>query len=156
MSRTPARTLVFGPAYLDRVLRVDRRLVDPALGGRPLDGSVDGTWAGPGDGLVLRDPAGSRIIVALPGDWPGPTGTVALGRPLSEATGWTREVVALDWGDHLGGMGAGFAAALGGELVSAIGPDDDPTSRAIAGLLRDHGIRHHPILVAGHAADWTL
>jgi ribokinase len=153
----PSPILVFGPAYLDRVIRVDRPLLDPDLGGRPLDGSVDGRWVEPGDGLALIDPLGNRIVVELPDDWPGPRGTVGLSRPLAkDPAGWSRTVRAVAWVDDLGGMGAGFAAALGGELVSALGPEDDPASRAISGLLSKNGVRHHPIRVEGTEADWTL
>ncbi|WP_435018824.1 PfkB family carbohydrate kinase [Tundrisphaera sp. TA3] len=157
MPRTSPRTLVFGPAYLDRVLRVDIPLVDPSRGEPPLDGSVDGAWAEPGDGLTLRDPAGGQITVELPADWPGPTGTIALGRPLSSVQGdWTREVIGRSWGDDLGGMGAGYASALGGTLIHALGPEADPVGRSIEGLLASSGITHRPIRVAGHGADWTL
>ncbi len=153
----PTPTLVFGPAYLDRVIRVDRPLVDPALGGRPLDGSVDGRRIEEGEGLTLLDPLGSRIVVELPEGWPGPRGTIGLSRPLSErAAGWSRAVRGVAWADDLGGMGSGFAAALGGDLVSALGPEDDPGSRAVAGLLARSGIRHHPIRIGVAEADWTL
>ena len=37
------RVSVFGPAYLDRVLRVDRPLDRSGIG-PPLDQSVDGEW----------------------------------------------------------------------------------------------------------------
>jgi ribokinase len=53
-------------------------------------------------------------------------------------------------------MGAGFAAALGGKLVSALGPEDDPTSRAVSERLAAAGVRHQPIRVPDCAADWTL
>ena len=157
MSDKSSTTLVFGPAYLDRVIRVERPLVDPDLGDRPLDGSVDGTWLEAGEGLVLLDPSGSRIVVDLPDDWPGPSGTIGLSRLLSSsASGWSRAVRGLAWRDDLGGMGSGFAAALGGELVSALGPEDDPASRAIVALLAGSGVVHHPIRVEGRSADWTL
>lgn len=156
-STRPPATLVFGPAYLDRVVRVDRPLVDPALGGQSLDGSVDGVWLGPGEGLILLDPPGNRIVVELPGDWPGPSGTVGLSRELSGGlAGWSRTVRAVAWQDDLGGMGSGFAAALGGELIHALGPEDDPASRAISALLARGGVVHHPIRVEGTPADWTL
>lgn len=157
MIEKPSTTLVFGPAYLDRVVRVDRPLVDPALGDRPLDGSVDGRWLELGDGLTLLDPSGSRIVVDLPGDWPGPSGTIGLSRPLSRsASGWSRAVRGLSWRDDLGGMGSGFAAALGGDLIGALGPEDDPASRSIAALLARAGVAHHPIRSEEKAADWTL
>ena len=153
---TDPTPLIFGPAYLDRVVRVDRRLVDPSFGERPLDGSVDGAWLGPGEGLELVDPLGNRLAVGLPPDWPGPTGRVGLSRPLSPAkAGWSRRVESTGWRDDLGGMGAGYAAALGGELVCALGPGSDPTSRAVAGLLDAQGIRQRAIRV-DRPADWTL
>ncbi len=158
MSRSlPGPTLVFGPAYLDRVVRVDRPLVDPGLDAPPLDGSVDGAWLARGDGLALLDPLGNRIVVGLPADWPGPSGTVGLSKALAVGhPGWTRAVRATAWADDLGGMGSGFAAALGGELISTLGPEDDPASRAISALLAGAGVAHHPIRAVGHAADWTL
>jgi sugar/nucleoside kinase (ribokinase family) len=154
---TGSPPLVFGPAYLDRILRVDRPLVDPSFRERPLDGSVDGNWLEPSEGLALLDPLGNRLILELPEGWPGPWGTVGLSRPLSEGeSGWSRTVPGVAWQDDLGGMGAGFAAALGGELISALGPEDDPASRSIGGLLSRVGVSHHPIRVEGKSADWTL
>ena len=151
----PRRTQVFGPAYLDRVLRVDRPLVDPR-DGPPIDQSVDGRLEF-GPGLSLVDPGGAMIEISLPGDWPGPTGRVLLSGRLSDGDGgWHRTVIGESWRDDLGGMGAGFAAALGGVLVSALGPDDDPTSRVVADLLAARGVPHRPVRVADRAADWTL
>lgn len=149
------RTFVFGPAYLDRVVRVDRPL-GTEDGAPPLDQSVDGAWKF-GRGLTLVDPAGPEIVVELPDGWPGPNGTVTLSRSiLGPSAPPSRSVRGLSWHDDLGGMGAGFAAAFGGELVSALGPEDDPTSQAVAALLEAAGVVHHPIRVPHHAADRTL
>jgi ribokinase len=149
--------LIFGPAYLDRVIRVDRPLIDPELGERPLDGSVDGRWLESGAGLTLVDPLGHRLTIELPHDWPGPSGTVGLSRPLANRPGgWSRLVRGTSWQDDLGGMGAGYAAALNGELISALGPESDPTSHKIAHLLAKVGVTHRPIRVEGTTADWTL
>jgi ribokinase len=149
------RTLVFGPAYLDRVVKVDRPLVEPGFG-PPLDQSDDGRWEfGPGLGVI--DPEGRTIAVELPNGWPGPTGTVVLSRSIAVGPETTRRFVqGLAWHDDLGGMGAGYAAALGGELQSALGPEDDPTSRAIVALLARVGVVHRPIRVPDRTADWTL
>ena len=147
---------VFGPAYLDRVLRVDRPLIDPALG-PPLDQSVDGEWKfGTNPTLELVDPVDYTIEIVLPGDWPGPIGAVRLARPIREGAHGRRVVRGLAWQDDLGGMGAGYAAALNGTLCSALGPESDPTSQAISRRLAEVGITHQPIRVAGHSADWTL
>lgn len=150
------RVAVFGPAYLDRVLRVDRPLVDPALGS-PLDQSVDGRWKfGTTTTLELIDPAGFTIAIELPADWPGPTGEVQLERPLRENLRGRRLVRGLAWHDDLGGMGSGYAAALEGVLYSALGAESDPTSQVISDRLAALGIEHHPIRVADRSADWTL
>ena len=149
------RTVVFGPAYLDRVLLVDGPLVEPP-GGAPLDQSIEGSWTF-GPGLRLVDRAGSTLEITPPDGWPGPTGAVVLQGELGERRGgWQRSLRGLAWHDDLGGMGAGFAAALGGELVSVLGGHDDPTSRDIVARLGAEGIPHHPVRVDGQAADWTL
>ncbi|MEO6810178.1 MAG: PfkB family carbohydrate kinase [Isosphaeraceae bacterium] len=149
------RTLVLGPAYLDRVVRVDGPLIDPGLGG-PLDGSIEGTLT-PGPGLRLVDPLDGSITIDLPGSWLGPTGTVRLARPLVKgAESWNRKIVASSCHDDLGGMGAGFAAALGGELVSVLGPETDPVSLAVSSRLADAGVVHRPIRVKDRPTDWTL
>src|SRR5690349_8429582 len=57
-------TVVFGPAYLDRVLRVGGPLLGPESG-PPLDQSVEGAWAF-GEGLRLVDDQGSVLHVELP------------------------------------------------------------------------------------------
>jgi ribokinase len=150
------RVAVFGPAYLDRVLRVDRPLVDPSHG-PPIDQSVEGQWKfAETRALELIDPAGYALEIELPSDWPGPTGSVHLARPLRTGAVGRRFVRGLDWHDDLGGMGAGYAAALRGTLTSALGSGHDSMSQAISRKLAQHGVSHHPIRVAGHAADWTL
>jgi ribokinase len=111
------------------------------------------------EGLILVDPGGRSIALELPGDWPGPTGRILLASPLVEpdrGPAWSRTAHAVSWHDDLGGMGAGYAAALGGALVSALGPENDPTSAAVARLLARHAIVHTPIRLDGHTADWTL
>ncbi len=147
---------VFGPAYLDRVLHVDGPLVDPQTG-PPLDQSLDGTLKfAESRSLEIVDPARYTIKIALPTDWPGPTGQINVSRPIRAGITGSRSVRATSWHDDLGGMGAGYAAALHGELCFASGSSDDPRSRAIAGRLAAHGVVNHPIVIANHEADWTL
>ncbi|MGP0067862.1 MAG: PfkB family carbohydrate kinase [Isosphaeraceae bacterium] len=153
---TGRRVEVFGPAYLDRVLRVDRPLIDPIYGS-PLDQSVDGVREfGPDGTLDLIDPSGYTISIDLPADWPGPTGTIRWNRPIREGLRGRRSVRCLSWQDDLGGMGAGYASALNGRLHSALGSEADPTSRAISRKLDEYGVEHIPIRVPDCPADWTL
>ncbi|MDG3005823.1 carbohydrate kinase family protein [Paludisphaera mucosa] len=149
------RVRVFGPAYLDRVLRVDGPLTGPDSTA-PLDQSVEGRVGfGGGDDLTLVAPDGASIAIALPDDWPGPRGVVELDGGLGGPAGSRIAVRSGAWADDLGGMGAGFAAALGAELVSALGPEDDPTSREVADLMERHGVAHRG-LRTDRRADWTL
>jgi len=153
---TNRRVAVFGPAYLDRVLAVDGPLIDPSKG-PPIDQSVEGAWKfGPENKLALIDPPGYTILIELPFDWPGPTGEIRLSRPVCPSGRGHRHVDGRAWHDDLGGMGAGFAAALNGVLWSALGPLTDSMSQAIAGRLAQHGITHRPLYVVDQPADWTL
>jgi sugar/nucleoside kinase (ribokinase family) len=151
-------SMVFGPAYLDRVLRVDRPLIGPAVGSEsPIDQSVEGSleFAG-GSNLEVADPSGYSIEIALPPGWPGPSGRIQLKQGLRAGATGRRAVNGLGWSDDLGGMGAGYAAALGGTLCCALGPENDPISQVIARFLHRRAIVHTTIRVADHGADWTL
>ena len=70
--------------------------------------------------------------------------------------GKARDAAAANWHDDLGGMGAGYAAALHGTLFNVLGPEDDPTSRTVSQRLSAVGIAHSAIRVPDHPADWTL
>ncbi|CAN5896643.1 hypothetical protein BH23PLA1_BH23PLA1_04050 [soil metagenome] len=152
------RIRVVGPAYLDRVLRVDRPLVDRSIGG-PLDLSVEGDWSGPpiGQKLTLRDPAGAELDIQTPPGWPGGRAEIRLHRPMVPgASAFRRSVVGLFWQDDLGGMGAGFASALGGVLISVLGPKGEPIGQKIADHLAAEGIDHCPVHLPDQVSDWTL
>ena len=148
---------VFGPAYLDRVARVDDVLVDRAVS-KALDASVEGVWESvEGETLALVDLLGATIVLSLPDDWPGPRGLVRLKSPLTPGVGlWRTEVRVTSWRDDLGGMGSGFAKAFSGHLTCALGSENDPNSRVVAELLRRNGISYRPLRVLEKVADWTL
>ncbi len=150
------RVEVFGPAYLDRVLRVDRPLFDPSLG-PPYDQSTDGEWKfTPARRIDVIDVSGYRLEMELPDDWPGPTGEILVANTLRAGAVGARRLRGLAWHDDLGGMGAGYAAALNGILFCALGPEDDPTSEVVSRRLSELGIAHSAIRVPDHPADWTL
>jgi ribokinase len=104
----------------------------------------------------LHDPSGFEIAIDCPPDWPGPVGSIELNHVLRTGATGRRSVRGVAWRDDLGGMGAGFALALGGTLVSAIGSDSDPMSRSITGRLEAAKIPHRAIRGDDHSADWTL
>lgn len=62
--------------------------------------------------------------------------------------------------EDLGGMGAGFAAALSGTLCFAAGAGSDgrpcATAEKVIGRLRQHRVAVHPVAVPGHAGDETF
>jgi sugar/nucleoside kinase (ribokinase family) len=148
--------VVFGPAYLDRVLRVDRPLIETGQG-PPIDQSVEGEWKfAPSGAIELVDPGGFALEIAPPRDWPGPWGAFHLARPLRAGLRGRRTVRGIAWHHDLGGMGAGYAAALGGRLYSALGAEADPTSRVIDEFLARYGVAHHALRVPDRQADWTL
>ena len=154
------RVLVFGPAYIDRVLRVDRPLLPSHLGG-PLDlsvGAIRMTERKGSAGIECVDSNQGTIEIAPSEHWPTDEGsTILLDRPLVPDAGpWSHWVQGIASIDDLGGMGAGFAAALGGVLVSALGDSGDENSERIESLLREVGIEHRPVRVPGTSADWTL
>ncbi len=73
-----------------------------------------------------------------------------------------RTVEAVEEAIDLGGMGAGFASALDGELVSAVGTGEnggsepDRLGRVILERLARLGVKGRPVIVPGKATDWTL
>lgn len=150
-------TCVLGPAYLDRVVEVDRPLVPPEIG-RVMDASVEGRLEPEGgDGVVIAGPDGVELQINLRGDWPGPCGRILVSRPLAGgAPPWKRTLNIIGWRDDLGGMGAGYASALGGTLISALGATNDPVSAAVSRLLDREDIPHEAIHSAVTVADWTL
>ncbi len=158
-------TLVVGPAYLDRVLRLDDPLVASEQGG-PLDRSQDGRLVDKAeiegikpDLLTIADANRSRLVIAPPTGWPGPFGMIRLDDPLLAddlEPGWTRRLQATAWEDDLGGMGAGYAAAFEGTLISAVGPPDDPVTLTIQHKLAEVSTIAHSPIVMNHPADWTL
>lgn len=150
------RVVVIGPAYLDRILRVDRPLL-PVDAGGPIDQSAEAVGKfGDGGPIEIVDPGGFVLEIEPTAGWPGPTGQIRLQIPIRAGLSGRRSLAAKSWAEDLGGMGAGFASALGGSLISALGTHSDPVSQTIADLASRHGIDHEPIRIADRPADWTL
>ncbi len=148
---------VFGPAYRDRVSRVDRPLLNRGI----VDGSFEGVREeaiGP-TRIVDQDGGSIEIREYRPGGGEQPGQLVRIqGRMCDRGGPWTRVVCCQSTSESLGGMGAGFAAALRGDLVSALGGDDsglDSTGEWISRELARHEIPHEPILIPGRESDLT-
>jgi sugar/nucleoside kinase (ribokinase family) len=145
-------TVVYGPAYLDRVLRVN----SPLVPGVRIDGSMDGILDSYETTPSLEDRAGCSIALVGLDNTLRPLPMVRVdglfgGDPLH---GHTLQVIADI--DDLGGMGSGYAKALNGTLISALGPEDDPIGNLVAALIAKHAIEHRPIRVADQTSDWSL
>ncbi len=156
---TPRKALVFGPAYIDRVLLVDRPLVNPTLG-RTIDRSVTGEWVDmsfPFESILITGLAEGDTEIEPPPGWPGPTGFISAGdEPNVGDSPELLSVRGVDWHDDLGGMGPGFASALGGTLRLLVGDDSDPIRARVLDRLRAAGIAHRPTVVPGRLGEWTL
>jgi len=145
----------FGPAYLDRVLAVEEPLLPAGRGVVDLGG--DGCWISRTETTIrVVDSDGFELEMDPPPAYPGPRGVVLLKGSIGGGQGVHRHVRATSWSDDLGGMGAGFAAALGGRLICVLGGDENGTSRAVRALLVRHGIDAQPVCLPGSEGDWTL
>lgn len=145
-------TIVYGPAYLDRVVHVDR----PLAPGRRLDGSMDGMLTLGESSAHIEDRAGG--VLSLRGlDLVGrPLGGVRVDGTIGLEPHHERTVDVVSDRDDLGGMGAGFASAFGGILVSALGPIGEPIGSRVAAMLTSQGIEHRPVRVPATTSDWSL
>jgi len=153
-SSTP---LIFGPAYLDIVLTLDRPLLD---GGPVLDQSLPAARLLPrNDGVVeVTGPAGDRLVFILPPDRAKFAATCELCEPVlaraHPGLTVTGEYPVADAVRQLGGMGAGYAKALGGLLRMPVG--DDAVGREVLELLALHGIDAIPALLPDCPSDTSL
>jgi ribokinase len=147
------KTLVYGPAYWDRVLMIDR----PLLPGQRFDGSVDGTLDNNDGPPALFDRAGHEIGLLGIDVKSRPLGSISLDCAFAEPQRETgQSVQVISDVDMLGGMGAGFAAALNGTLISALGAVGDPVGDRISAMLAEQGVSHQSIRVTDRTSDWSL
>ena len=144
------RYVVFGPAYLDRVLAIPHPLL-PAADAPSFDQSVLAVSSEPlAEALVcLHGPSGDALVFHLPEGAACPgmrfilqeplLARICAGRTIPCVTGdYVVETVRL----QLGGMGAGYARACEGVLRAPFGADE--TGRLVQALLKDARIRVRP------------
>ena len=147
--------LVYGPAYLDIVMRVGQPLV--RSGHAPLDKSVDGIFCKNGkhqNELEIQDPSGNLLILSGLNCLKHPTGRLELSHSVLDSRAMS--VAVIEVVEELGGMGAGYAAVLEGRLVSALGSNHDLPRTMIESGLKRLGIEYSPVIIEGKPTDWTL
>lgn len=156
MSDRKPKVLVYGPAYLDLVIRVGRPLVRP--GAAPLDRSVDGVFfindQTSTSTLELVDTNQKRLILTGLHPAKHPTGTLRLSHPALDFS--EIELEPLEIAGDLGGMGAGYAAAMKGTLVSALAGRDDYARHMIETAIAENEIVHKPVIIPDVSTDCTL
>jgi len=151
------RPTIFGPAYLDVVLTLDRPLL---AGGPVLDQSLPAARLTPRDDGVLEvvGPTGDRLVCLLPPDQAEFAASCELCEPVLARTQpgriVTGEYPVASAVRQLGGMGAGYAKALDGLLRMPIG--DDAVGREVLQLLAAHEIDAVPALLPDCPSDTSL
>ncbi len=149
---TQRDTLVFGPAYLDRVVLVDR----PLLANGVLDRSAMGRWNLQNDSKIvaIEGLTTGTIELEFGDDWPGHRGSLIVGDVSSTES--PHRVRCLSWHDDLGGMGAGYAKAFGARLRLLVGDESDAINTGILARLAAEGIVTEPVVQPGRMGEWTL
>jgi len=157
------RPLIFGPAYIDIVVDVD----GPLLPSRLLDQSLPALRSVPrADGLLeIRGPAGDCLRLVLPPEAGDCAATYELAEPvLARLEGLAAPPVIAAYPvrkvtRELGGMGAGYAKALGGVLRMPLGMHQrqpDAVGRDALACLARYGIEAVPALVPECDSDTSL
>ncbi len=156
--------IVFGPAYLDRVLEIDTPLAPADMPVR-LDQSLPALRVRPGAAGIIEvvGPTGDRLTFHLPAaEQPG--AVYALAEPvLARLLGASAPALVGDFAvtqerRQLGGMGAGYARALSGLLRAPFGGGSEPDAvggAVLAALAREH-VRVAPLLLPACASDGSL
>ncbi|MEI6519163.1 MAG: PfkB family carbohydrate kinase [bacterium] len=155
-----ADTVIFGPAYLDTVIKVPGPIV-PELP-FPLDQSLPVKPIFPDNSLTIRltSEIGDYLVINLPVNSPDIGGTYNLREAiLSRRCGKDcQPIINTIFADacfqQLGGMGAGYAKATGGLLRMPLG--DDSLGNRLCDILFSHGIVSKPAILPGHSSDSSL
>jgi sugar/nucleoside kinase (ribokinase family) len=148
--------VVYGPAYLDRTWRVAGRLAPPDM--PPADHSVTARSVKPcresGTALLVESAGGDVLRVRGDANGAGRNVTVREARLFGPALQPVESEVRLSGrSDALGGMGYGYALALGGRLVTPLG--EGPGADRIHRLLKASGLAYNAIVVPRCRADTT-
>jgi sugar/nucleoside kinase (ribokinase family) len=151
---------VIGAAYLDEVVDVEGALCPD--GRTRIDYSRTEACREPlpepGVAYLIESPGGDSIRIADPAAQSGTRIVLAEDRILDtagKAAPLRSEVALRGRRVLLGGMGAGYALALGGRLVLPLG-EAGPEGQEVRRLLGAHGIAFRAVPVAGQSTDTTV
>ncbi len=156
------RTSVYGPVYLDYVLRVDGPLLPPELettvdrSARVLSGQLDAPIAG--GSLTIADETGRHLIFEGRPGVAIPSGFIEIEGSLSDrgSLDLRQHLTALSITEDLGGMGAGFAKALDGDLHAILGDQAERSTQKVQELIKQADLRATISYVHGKPSDSTL
>ncbi len=159
------RILVFGPAYLDVVVEID----GPLVAGTLLDQSLPAHDSTPRDDgrIVLAGDNGDHLVFTLSDDVAAYAADYTLAEPVLARVGESVAVTGAFPVTHCvaqpGGMGAGYALALGGLLCAPFGegegeafatPDGVGLELMVSLILQ--GVPVFPRLISGCPSDTSL
>jgi sugar/nucleoside kinase (ribokinase family) len=156
------RVQVIGSAYIDEVVEVRGALCGEGIRtdySRTESGRTE--WLSPGVFLVIESPNGDRIEITDPGRRIGRRILISEPRIVGDTSlpHVSSTVELISAGRQLGGMGPGYALALGGRLVAPVGAHDggpDATGSKLLNLLEAAGVECACVPVPGSATDTTV
>lgn len=147
-------TLVFGPAYLDNVVRINTPIVPDRS--RIIDIGANGRWTPDASGAIdIFDVDGGRLTIKLPNEQNAISGRYEIQGVLPNDF-FPNCIVADQIDSDLGGMGAGYAAALQARLVYCRGNSEDPITERVKSCLDQYAIENQSVVVSHCNSDWTL
>lgn len=147
-------TVVYGPAYLDCVVRIQEPLI--ANNSSVIDIGSSGFWTPGSSGTIkiIDTITSGEIIIEGPEDLHLISGVYEVQRVLPHCL--KRNVTCTSIQEDLGGMGAGYAAAMGGMLVSCLSQKSDVVTEKILNRLDECKIAKQIVYCDHHNSDWTL
>lgn len=157
-----AAVKVVGPAYIDEVVEVEGALFGPGRSARAdysLTEARRETLVEPDVFVRVSSPGGDCITVRQPDADSGRLVVTEdrrlIGPQDENLPAMSSRVLLRGVRRQLGGMGAGYALALGAGLALPVGQSEEDAARLLS-LLDDSGIRHTSVAVPGARTDTTL
>ncbi len=156
MQFTEMNIIVYGPAYLDIVVRVDKPLIADQC--HVIDHGGNGiftpsVFSREKHNIAITDTHGHKLIIneAKNADICGEFQIIDSVLNFSSQNVNATEVI-----EDLGGMGAGFAKILNAMLISCLPSENCPVRGKVIQLLLENQIQLQPVYLEKTKTDWTL